>query len=412
MKIALIGHGVVGSGVVEVILKNKKQIDERAGDTIEIKYILDIKDFPDSPLKERFIKDFSVIENDPEIGVVVETAGGATFAYDYVKRALLSGKSVVTSNKELVAKYGYELLDIARKMDKNLFFEASVGGGIPIIRPLYQCLAANDLAEICGILNGTTNFILTKMIKENMDFKTALSLAQKNGYAEADPTADVEGIDACRKISILASLAFGKYFDPEKVYTKGITGISLEDVEYAEAYDCVIKLVGRTKKFEDGKVSAGVSPCFVSKSHPLSSVEGVFNGIVVNGNAVGECMFYGMGAGKLPTASAVVADIIDAVKHSMHVRNLFYKKVDTDFIIPHEETKDKFFVRMKVSNRDKARNLCKKIFKDFDEVYADGKNSEFALVTKELKVTDFNKLISEINNFDCIEEVLSYIAVL
>lgn len=412
MKIALIGHGVVGSGVVEVILKNKKSIKQKAGESIDIKYILDIRDFPESPLSDRFIKDFSIIENDPEIGIVVETAGGATFAYDYVKRALLAKKSVCTSNKELVAKYGYELLEIARKNNVNLFFEASVGGGIPIIRPLYQCLAANEILEIGGILNGTTNFILAKMIKDNMDFDVALALAQKKGYAEKDPTADIEGIDAQRKISILASLAFGKYFDPQEVYTKGITNISLDDVDYAAAYDSVIKLVGRTKKQENGKVSACVTPCFVSKDRPLSNVEGVFNGIVVNGNAVGECMFYGMGAGKLPTASAVVADVIDATKNPNHIKNLFYEKVEDNFITPYEETNDKFFVRLKVSNRDEARRSCQEIFLDFDEVYVDGKDDEFAIVTEELKVHNFNKLIEKLKEYSCIKDVISYITVL
>ncbi len=410
MKIAIIGHGVVGSGVAEVILKNQKLINERAGQEIDIKYILDIKDFPDSPLADRFIKDFSIIENDPEVKIVVETAGGATFAYDYVKRALNAGKSVCTSNKELVARYGYELFEIAKEKDVNLFFEASVGGGIPIIRPLYQCLAANDIIDICGILNGTTNFILTKMIKENMDFQDALSLAQKNGYAEQDPTADVEGIDACRKISILASLAFGKYFDPEKVYTKGITKISLKDVEYSEKYNSVIKLIARTKKSPDGKVSAAVSPCFVSNENQLSNVEGVFNGVVVNGNAVGECMFYGSGAGKFPTASAVVADIIDAAKHSMHIKNLFYKKSEEDFILPYEETKEKFFIRMKVEDSSQAEKVCGDIFKNFEKIDINEKG-EFAIVTEEINIKEFDNNIKKLSEYNFID-VVTYITVI
>lgn len=329
VKVAIMGYGVVGSGVAQVLTDHYDSIAGRAKEEIDIKYILDLRDFPDSPFQGKFIKDFAVILNDPEVRVVAEVMGGLHPAYDYVKALLEAGKSVVTSNKELVAAKGAELLKIAQEKNVNFLFEASVGGGIPIIRPISQCLAANDVIEIAGILNGTTNFILTKMIRENMKFEDALALAQKLGYAERNPAADIEGADACRKICILASLAFGKHIYPEQVHTQGITKITLEDVAYAAAWGGVIKLIGQVKKLDNGKVEIVVAPMFISHESQLSSVDDVFNGILVRGDATGDVVFYGKGAGKLPTASAVVADVIDALKDGSKIHDsLFWKPAE------------------------------------------------------------------------------------
>ena len=321
-KIAILGFGTVGSGVAEVLTKNAGSIARKAGEPVEIKYILGRHDYPDSPFRTLVVQDFSVIENDPEISVVAECIGGTGAARDYTLRALKAGKSVVTSNKEVVAEYGDEFFAIAREKNVNYLYEASVGGGIPIIRPLGSCLAANEISEIYGILNGTTNYILTKMIKEGLSFDTALKQAQEKGYAEADPTADVEGFDACRKICILASLAFGRHIVPAQVPTQGITRVTAEDVVLAEAAGMNIKLLGRAIRQEDGKVTAYVAPHLIPKEQQLAGVEDVFNGIVVRGDAIGDVMFYGRGAGKLPTASAVSADIIDAVKHKAYRQNM------------------------------------------------------------------------------------------
>ncbi len=314
-KVAILGLGTVGSGVAEVLTRNAESIAKKAGEPVTVKYILGRHDYPDSPFRDLIVQDFSVIEQDPEVTVVAECIGGATAARDYTLRALKAGKSVVTSNKEVVAEYGDTFLALAREKNLNYLFEASVGGGIPIIRPLSSCLAANEITELYGILNGTTNYILTKMIKEGMAFEVALQEAQSKGYAEADPTADVEGHDACRKICILASLAFGRHIYPAQVPTVGITGISDRDVALAEADGKKIKLLGRAIRMENGQVVAYVSPHMIDADQQLAGVEDVFNGIVVCGDAIGDVMFYGRGAGKLPTASAVSADVIDAIKH-------------------------------------------------------------------------------------------------
>lgn len=325
-KIAVLGHGVVGSGVVELLHKNKEGISNRSKDTIEVKYVLDLRDFPELPYADKFVKDFSIIENDPEVRIVVECIGGLNPAYEYVRRSLEAGKSVVTSNKELVAAKGHELLALAQARNLNFLFEASVGGGIPIIRPLSQCMAANEVLEIAGILNGTTNFILTKMIQDQMSFDDALALAQKLGYAERDPSADVDGHDACRKICILASLAFGKHVYPEQVSTEGIRSITLEDVTYAGIWGGSIKLIGMVKPDEKGELEICVAPMFIPKTNQLWCVDDVFNAILARGNATGDVMFYGKGAGKLPTASAVVADVIDCVKHFAARKYLFWEE--------------------------------------------------------------------------------------
>ena len=317
MKIAVMGFGVVGSGVYDVIEAGKDSITNRAGEPIEIKRVLDLRDFPEHPgnADEIFTKTFDDIINDSEIELVAEVMGGITPAYDYTKRLLSAGKSVVTSNKELVACHGTELLEIAVQNGSKYLFEASVGGGIPIIRPMNCCLAANEITDVLGILNGTTNYILTRMIRDNQSFEEALKGAQERGYAESDPSADIEGKDTCRKIAILASLAFEKYVNSDEIPTEGITKITLEDVVYAESQGKVIKLIGMASKIDNNKVFAKVCPVMMDKEHSLAGVEDVFNGLLLHGSATGDVMFYGQGAGKLPTASAVVADIIDVTRN-------------------------------------------------------------------------------------------------
>lgn len=356
IKVAVMGYGVVGSGTVEVFYKNHSGITEKIGDDIDIKYILDLRDFDDSSYKDKFIKDFNIILNDPEVTVVAEVIGGLNPAYNFVKSLLMAGKSVVTSNKELVAEKGAELLHIAREKNVNFFFEASVGGGIPIIRPLHHCLSANEIDEIAGILNGTTNFILTKMINEGMAFDEALAIAQKLGYAEKDPSADVDGHDTCRKICILAALSFGKHVYPKDVHTKGIGDVTLEDIRYCESYGGAVKLIGWARRVGD-KAAVMVCPAFVSDESQLSSVNDVFNAILVRGNATGDVVFYGKGAGKLPTASAVVSDIIMAAKMRDNSRSLYWAESEGDFVVDHKSLDNKFYVR--VICRDKSETLRK-----------------------------------------------------
>ncbi len=345
-KVAILGHGVVGSGTAEVLMMNADGIAKRAGEPVEVKYILDIREFPDLPYADRFTKDIDVIVKDPEVEVVAEVIGGLKPAYDFVSRCLKAGKSVVTSNKELVAAKGAELLQMAKEHGALFLFEASVGGGIPIIRPMAQCLAANEIERVTGILNGTTNYILTRMFHEQQPFDVALRSAQELGYAEADPTADVEGIDACRKICILASLAFGRHVYPQHVHAEGITKLTSADVEMAAKEDRVIKLLGITRKYEDGTVFAMVAPFAISRSHLLAGVEDVFNGIVVKGNAVDEVAFVGRGAGKLPTASAVVADIIDCVKHRGQENMMKWADCEQNIIRNWEDERFRRLVRL------------------------------------------------------------------
>ena len=346
-EIAVLGHGVVGSGVLEVLLTHKDSIAKRAKEEIHVKRILDLREFPQLPYNGLFTKDFQEILDDPEIKIVVEVMGGLEPAFSYTKACLEKGKSVVTSNKELVAQKGAELLALAQKNNLNCLFEASVGGGIPIIRPISQCLAANEVTEIAGILNGTTNFILTKMIREGMAFADALHLAQQLGYAERDPSADVEGVDACRKICILASLAYGTHVYPDSVHTEGITAITKEDVGYASAWGGVIKLIGEAKMLENGRLHILVSPMFISRESQLANVDDVFNGILVRGDATGDVVFYGKGAGKLPTASAVVADVIDCVRHLRSNRKILYwEDAKPDYVEPWDVTPQDVFVRV------------------------------------------------------------------
>ena len=345
VNVAILGFGVVGSGVAEVLATNGPHIDQKVDDLIRLKYILDVRDFPDSPFADKVVHDFSVIENDPEVSIVVETIGGAKAALDFTRRALQAGKSVVTSNKELVAEHGCELLKLAAEQGVSYLFEASVGGGIPILRPLNQCLAANEIEEITGILNGTTNYILTRMIRGGLSFDAALKEAQANGYAEQDPTADIEGHDACRKICILASLAFGRHIYPRQVPAEGITGVTLSDVAWAEACGKKLKLLGRAIRQADGRVCAYVSPHLVDVENPLAGVEDVFNAIAVKGNAIGDVMFYGRGAGKLPTASAVVADVIDAAKHRDEKKRVFWAEGGEDTTVSPDGLASAWYVR-------------------------------------------------------------------
>ena len=360
VNVAILGFGTVGSGVAEVLTTNGGLIDHRVDDLVRLKYILDVRDFPDSPYKDCFVKDFADIESDPEVDIVVETIGGAKIALDFTTRALKAGKSVVTSNKELVATHGYELLQLAKANGCSYLFEASVGGGIPILRPLTSCLAANELEQVTGILNGTTNYILTRMIRAGLTFDQALAEAQANGYAEKDPTADVDGHDACRKICILAALAFGRHVYPDQVPTQGIRGVTLEDVAYADSVGYKIKLLGRAIRQPEGKVCAFVAPHLVPGENPLAGVEDVFNAIAVTGNAIGDVMFYGRGAGKLPTASAVVADVIDIAKDLKKDRHNGWEEGAPDLVVSADSLVSAWYVRAQVS-ADQARKQCGEI---------------------------------------------------
>ena len=379
---AIMGHGVVGSGVAEILLGHKTLINSKIKNELEVKYILDLRDFNDLPYSDKFIKDFEIIARDEDIKIVVEVMGGVNPAYDFVKRLLIAGKSVVTSNKELVAAKGAELLAIAKEKNVNFLFEASVGGGIPVLRPIAQCLAANEITEVKGILNGTTNYILNKMIVDNMDFDSALSLAQEMGFAEKNPAADIEGHDACRKICILASLAFGKHVYPEQVTTEGITNITLTDVEYADSFDCAIKLIGSTKKYENGKITASVKPMLVSRSHILSDVDGVFNAIMVTGDAVGDVMFYGRGAGKMPTASAVVADVIDCAKHLNARKYVDWADSSPDYVITPDE-KVRLYVYIQSDNYNMLCEQFSTLFSDNTWHIKNDFKNEIAFITNE-----------------------------
>ncbi len=381
VSVAIMGHGVVGSGVAEILSTHKNKLFASVGEEIYIKHILDLREFPDSPLADRFTKNFDDIINDIDVRVVVEVMGGLNPAYDFVKRCLLAGKSVVTSNKELVAAHGAELLQIAKDNNTNFLFEASVGGGIPIIRPINQCLVANNVSEIAGILNGTTNFILTKMINEGMDFDTALKLAQDLGYAERNPEADDEGHDACRKICILASLAFGKHIYPDAVHTEGISGITLSDVKYAAAWGGVIKLIGKVKRLENKMCDIVVAPMFVPNKSQLANIDDVFNGIMVRGDCTGDVVFYGKGAGKLPTASAVVADIIDCVKHLKNRKYLFWTDSDNSSVIDYKESVTAMYIRAITSDKESAYTKAKELFEDIHILeIADASDNEIAFV--------------------------------
>ncbi len=400
MKIAVMGYGTVGSGVVEVVESHSDSIPKKiGGESLEVAKILDLRDFPGDPHQALFTKDFNDILKDEEIKIVAETMGGVNPAFDFTMKLLEAGKSVVTSNKELVAQKGLELLQTAEKNGVNYLFEASVGGGIPIIRPLTQCLAANHIEGIAGILNGTTNFILTMMIEQGMSFEEALKIAQDKGYAEKDPTADVEGHDACRKVCILASLAFGKHVYPSQVETEGITNITLEDVSYINSANGVIKLLGQIKYIDENSIAAFVSPAVVYNGSQLASVKDVFNAILVRGDAVGDVCFYGPGAGKLPTASAVVADIIDCAKHTERKKIFGWGAGDEDYVVDYKEAiKMPFYVRAKASC-----NQVSSVFSEVKFLSRKGQPSdEVAFITD---IMTENELTKKLDGFDVINTI-------
>ncbi|MDO4473098.1 MAG: homoserine dehydrogenase [Eubacteriales bacterium] len=379
VKIAVLGYGTVGSGVVEVIRTNQKVIGERVGEELSVKYVLDLRDFPGDPVQDVITHDFEDIVNDEEVKIVVEVMGGIEPAYTFVKRCLLAGKSVATSNKALVAAHGSELIRIAKEQEVNFLFEASVGGGIPILRPLHSSLTGDVIEEIIGILNGTTNYMMTKMFYEGADYDEVLKEAQANGYAERNPEADVEGHDACRKIAILSSVISGKQVDFEDIYCEGITKITVQDMQYAKAMGKTIKLLATCKRDGDS-ISAMVSPCLLSADHPLFSVNGVFNAIFVRGNMLGDAMFYGSGAGKLPTASAVVGDIVEAAKNLN--RNLGNGWIGEKLELEKKDNVEhQFFVRMK-GDREALQESLAQSFGDLAYVEVPGIEGEFGFVTE------------------------------
>lgn len=402
INVAIMGHGVVGSGVAEILINHADRIAAKAQTQVNVKYILDLRDFPDLSYSDRFIKDFNTILNDDSVKVVVEVMGGINPAYDFVKSCLLKGKSVATSNKELVAAKGAELIRLANENNVNFLFEASVGGGIPVLRPIAQCLAANEITEIAGILNGTTNFILNKMIVDNMDFDAALALAQEKGYAEKNPAADIEGHDACRKVCILAALGFGRHVYPDQVKTEGITDITLDDVESADNFGSVIKLIGRAKKLPNGKIAASVRPTLVSRDCILSGVNGVFNAVMVNGDQTGEVMFYGKGAGKEATASAVVADVIDCVKHLSARKYLNWEDGAPDYVDNEYDEASRLYVRVASEDFDKLEAQFEALFPAVSCV----KNKfrgEIAFITDEEKESLIKEKLSKFNNLSSLK---------
>ena len=392
INIAVMGYGTVGSGVVEVIRTNGSLINERVQDEIYVKYVLDLRDFPGDPVEEILTHDFDTILNDPEVAIVVETMGGIEPAYTFVKKCLEAGKSVATSNKALVAKHGAELLEIAREREINFMFEASVGGGIPIIRALNSSLTADRIDEVIGILNGTTNYMMTKMFFEGADYAEVLKEAQDKGYAERNPEADVEGHDACRKIAILTSLISGQHVDFEKIHTEGITKITTEDMKYAKTMDMAIKLLASSKR-EGESFSAIVAPMLLSKNHPLCNVNDVFNAIFVRGNMLGDAMFYGSGAGKLPTASAVVADVVDAAKH-LHRTVVTRWESNTLELVPNADAKRRFFVRIH-GEESVLKSRVDEVFGQVEFVKADDVEGEFAVITGEMTEAEYAQKAEE-----------------
>ena len=392
INIAILGYGTVGSGVFEVIRTNQEIINKRIGDQLNIKYVLTLRDFPGDPVQEVITHDYEAIINDPEVDIVVEVIGGLEPAHTYVKRALEAGKCACTSNKALVAEFGPELMEIAAEKNVNFLFEASCGGGIPIIRAINESLTAEVIDEITGILNGTTNYMMTKMSTEGSDFQAVLKEAQEKGYAEADPTADVEGHDACRKIAILSSLAYGKFLNYEDVYTEGITKITSEDMSYAKKMGKTIKLLGTSRQLGEDTYSAMVAPFLIAPENPLYHVNDVFNGVFVHGNMLGVSMFYGSGAGKLPTASAVVGDIVEAAKN-------LHDTIRTNWtnepmkLIPVEEVEGIYFVRVKASAQAKAEQ----IFEDAQTIRLEELPEECALITRKMKYGEYKEKISSLN---------------
>lgn len=384
INVAVLGYGTVGSGVVEVIEKNKAMVNKKSGAELNVKYILDLRDFPGDPYEDKIVHDVNVILEDEEVNIVCEVMGGVGAAYQFTKQALEKGKSVCTSNKELVAKHGPELLALARANNCNYLFEASVGGGIPIIRPLNYSLTAEKIEAVTGILNGTTNYILSKMEKEGADFADVLKEAQEKGYAERNPEADVEGHDACRKIAILSSLMMGKNVNSEKVFTEGITKVTAADFVYAKAAGYTVKLLAMSKAVSDDEVLAMVAPFMINKEHPLAMVNDVFNAVFVTGNMLGDSMYYGRGAGKLPTASAVVSDVVDCARHQGKVIMCFWDKEDVK-LADVAETEKSFYVRAEAT----AKAEVEAAFPGGKVLTVDGRDKDFGYFTPVMKEKDF-----------------------
>lgn len=393
VNIALLGYGTIGSGVYEVLETNKESIEKRAGDSINVKYILDLRDFPGTPVEDKIVHDISIINNDPDVKIVVEVMGGVDIPYKFVKEALLNGKSAATSNKALVAKHGAELLKIARENNVNFLFEASVGGGIPIIRPLNSSFTADEILEITGILNGTTNYMLSKMSNEGMEFDDVLKKAQELGYAEQDPSADVDGFDSSRKIAILTSLMCGQQIDFEDIYTEGIRDISALDFKYAKVVNKSIKLFATSKVTDKGIVSM-VAPVMIGPNHPLYTVNDVINGIYVNGNMLGDTLLTGSGAGKLPTAASVVADIVDIVKH--FGCNIMVSWEETKLTLAdRKDITHSFFIRVKGQVSDKLQSI-EKVFGKVICIEAPGADDEFAFITETMSEGEYEEKIKDI----------------
>lgn len=392
IKIAVMGYGTIGSGVVEVLEINQNSIAKRVGEGVTVKYILDLRDFPGEPIQDKIVHDYKTIIEDPEVKIVVETMGGVEPAYTFVKAMLLAGKHVTTSNKALVAAKGAELIAVAKENSVNFMFEASVGGGIPIIRPLNSCLTADEIEEITGIVNGTTNYMLTKMTTEGCEFDAVLKDAQEKGYAEKDPTADIEGYDSCRKIAILTSLVCGQQVDFEDIHTEGITKITATDIKYAKEMGMSIKLLASSKKTDDG-YAAMVAPFLIPQSHPLYSVNDVFNAIFVHGNVLGDAMFYGSGAGKLPTASAVAADIVEIAKNLDKNIPVEWSSKKLE-LVDYRKAANRFFVR--VSGTDEQ--AVEQVFGVVSYVKAAGVTGELGFVTEQMTEAEFEKKSKEVSN--------------
>ncbi|NMB33251.1 MAG: homoserine dehydrogenase [Clostridium sp.] len=413
VNIAILGYGVVGSGVLEIIKKNGAGISKKTGKEVRVKKILDIRDLSDSPERGIITSDSMEIMEDPKIDLVVETIGGIGAAYHLTSEALSRGKHVVTSNKELVATHGPELLELAKQNDVNYLFEASVGGGIPVIRPLNRCLAANEIYSITGILNGTTNYILSRMQKEGRDFADALKEAQEKGYAEADPTADIEGHDACRKIAILSSIAFGEFIDYNNIYTEGISKISSSDILYAQSMGATIKLVAISKK-TGGRIWARVSPAIVKKGNPLFGVEDVFNAVVIEGDAIGEVMFYGRGAGKLPTASAVVADMIDIITHHGNFGEYNWCTKERDSIASSDGDRVRYFVRLEAENKVEVQKTVGEVFGSIKWLESSNActKGELAFVTEKAEEKEHTKSFEAIKENPYVKRLANTIRIL
>lgn len=393
IKAAVMGYGTIGSGVVEVLDINRESIAKRSGDGIEVKYVLDLRDFPGDPIQDKIVHDYNVIVNDPEVQVVVETMGGVEPAFTFVKAMLEAGKHVTTSNKALVADKGAELIAIAKEKNVNFLFEASVGGGIPIIRSLNTCLAADEIEEITGIVNGTTNYMMTKMSEEGSEFADVLKDAQDKGYAEKDPTADIEGHDACRKIAILTSLVCGQQVDFNDIHTEGITKVSATDIKYAKQMGRTIKLLASSKKTADS-YSAMVAPFLLSPAHPLYNVNDVFNAVFVQGNVLGDAMFYGSGAGKLPTASAVVADIVDIARNLVPNKTTQVEwKPEKLELADYKKAENTFFVRT-TSDKDKVAS----VFGNVEYVEVPGITGEVGFVTTVMTEEAFAAKSADLGN--------------